>query len=513
MTFNILQESSSSRPCLKYGSVIYLKASDDDNSVVFSDGFVKNGLVVRNLEYDRTKIDFQRCLFEIWPSFNNTYKQQVEALEETIENFTDKKKREYIEDMKEKLTAEYRFNLEASNKVRDTPVLYEQNIQLMHVISNKFLVFRPGIEADIEQENYKVELADYPSQQTLFKISPCFKHQKESEGFIYSGDLVSITSPNTFLGKIPSLHYSYHQEAKDHQSANPNTSEIQLINPTVGALRKQKTNYSRYDSYRSGNEKGGSSPKRGNANKREVNASLDKPTRWRINIYSETGFHSNCLLVGDSIWLNHAETSAMLIGRKDAMMLAENQEPATGKVEFIKASVSDQIAQNFTGNTNGMWLIEHEKMTSGGLLQWEQNFRLKQATTNLYLTVKEGKRLNEYSLELGPDPTPGTLFNFERVLSTIKQDLDSKYVYRDSFVLLHNPHSRRWVVLEKKPDTLTPALSKTSQDDDIYRIFRATNNERWITSFLISCFPVVRGYLDFIREQEPVSPSIYILIH
>jgi len=71
--------------------------------------------------------------------------------------------------------------------------------------SNKFLSCHFN-EAEIEKENYKLELDDVPSEATNFKISPSYKHQKEGEGIVYYEDLILINHSSIVLDKSPFLH-------------------------------------------------------------------------------------------------------------------------------------------------------------------------------------------------------------------------------------------------------------------------------------------------------------------
>lgn len=46
---------------------------------------------------------------------------------------------------------------------------------------------------------------------------------------------------------------------------------------------------------------------RSSTTKKEINLSIDKPTRWRLKFFSEGLNNSEYLEYGDIIWLNHAE--------------------------------------------------------------------------------------------------------------------------------------------------------------------------------------------------------------
>ena len=45
----------------------------------------------------------------------------------------------------------------------------------MHLASNKYLSYSLK-EATIEKENFKLDLCDLPSDETIFRINPSYKH-------------------------------------------------------------------------------------------------------------------------------------------------------------------------------------------------------------------------------------------------------------------------------------------------------------------------------------------------
>ena len=52
---------------------------------------------------------------------------------------------------------------------------YNRGIQFLHLASNKYLAFADE-EAELEKENFKLVLEDFPSDHTVFKITPAFKY-------------------------------------------------------------------------------------------------------------------------------------------------------------------------------------------------------------------------------------------------------------------------------------------------------------------------------------------------
>lgn len=77
----------------------------------------------------------------------------------------------------------------------------------MHINSSKFLACYLQ-EATVEKGNYKVTLDDYTSENTLFRIVPAFKYQKDGDLTIYANEIIVIERVNPFHNKKTSLHAS-----------------------------------------------------------------------------------------------------------------------------------------------------------------------------------------------------------------------------------------------------------------------------------------------------------------
>ena len=196
-----------SNQMLTYGDIISLGLPDDPNLFIFTDGFIKNRIYLKNFKDDHLKGNYSRCLFQIYPQFANTFKKQAQTLEEEFKSskFNIQKKRQLVEELQQKITDEYKFNMESFEKHKNTPLTYGKVVQFLHVASNKFLSIN-FVEAEQERENYKIELSEYSSDSTFFKFLPSYKYQKESEGTIYISDVVSISFAQTYMSKIPFLH-------------------------------------------------------------------------------------------------------------------------------------------------------------------------------------------------------------------------------------------------------------------------------------------------------------------
>jgi len=118
--------------------------------------------------------------------------------------------------------------------------------------------------SDYESDNLKIGLKDEYSEETCFRILPCFSYQQESQGYIYDDDIVYIVSTIDHYRKMagePYLHASKTRES----------------------LKTQKK-------------------------KKEMNVSTDKKSSWKIKIFCEYIEEKKGLLsVCDIIWINFSE--------------------------------------------------------------------------------------------------------------------------------------------------------------------------------------------------------------
>ena len=306
-----MTESDNFKP-LTYGAIVSISFAAKQDQIIYSDGFIKNRVYLKDFGINQQRGSFYRSLFKLYPSFTNTYKKEAQQKTKDFENnnYNDQKKREEIEDLKEKLLTEYKFNQDSFDKVDGVPIVYEQPLQFLHIASNKFLACSPQ-EAEIDRENYKIELVDAPSDKTIFKISPSYKHQKESEGIIYYGDLIHIVSANSILNKFPYLHSNVGKEIKlgisnndtvDSKILNMDNNNSKEMNNNKNPLI-QKIKLQRQTTLV-------------NSSKKEVNASLDDHSKWRIKLYASSDIDPSFLQYGDVIWLNHAEFNSTLIAKK-----------------------------------------------------------------------------------------------------------------------------------------------------------------------------------------------------
>jgi len=480
---------------ITYGSIITISYPSDSNMMLFSDGLIKTRIYLRNMgQESEKKTSFYRSLFQIYPSFINTYKQEVLNLKTESEKSgpNTNMKKEFYTDLKEKLTLEYKFNLEHFEKVKNTPVSFEQSVMFLHLASNKFLSCR-FLEADVEKENYKLELEDIPSEATNFKILPSYKHQKENEGMIYYNDTFYIVHSQSILNKMAYLQCNCQDLSNLNKSSATKKRIVSSPSSNVKLLPASEPKELPSPTLQTFQ-----APSR--LVKKEVNLSLEKATRWKIALFSSNTLETTFLSYGDTIWMNHAEHNATLICKKQK----DNKlEPG-----FVRSIVSDHF-QQYVGNTNGMWIIENHDYKRGGPVQWDHSFRLKHFTSGQYLTVKFDHIKQRTVLALENTPTCETLFQFRMIPTTYtKQDLKyQKYINKEAFTLINHVASKHWLHLDLNGNVLDSYLSKDPRDDDVFKLFRANANEIWETNFLISCAPMLSNYLLFLKD---VAKQVYI---
>lgn len=488
---------------LTFGSIISLSSIDSSDSFIHVDGFIKDKVLVKRFDTTDSKLMYSKCLFQIYPTFINTYKKEALALQEAVDVSRKPKaiKRvEIINSLQEKIATEFSFNLETFKKVTGQPILFGQPVQLLHVTSNKFLACR-NTEADIEKENYKISLNEFSSDATVFKFFPCYKHQKESEGIIYIDDHIFITTTNVVLNKVSYIHLSKPTNVKIKKA------ELKEENQVLGLQANEVTK---------------SRPKI------EVNSSLESQTKLKMNFYSiyqpETISFLEC---GDIVWLNHSELDATLVCTtqfKDNFF--------KHKIEFDVSQTTDNFKQ-FLGNTNGMWIIEDSVYHKGGLVRWDHSYRFKHLSSGLYLGVssvkKKGDRHSSSKITLENEANEENLF----VLLPVSTGSASKnasnnnkhFVTKGTFVLImhkktglviQGAFNRSEVKRKSGADNMEdnmfmsdtkPCLIKhgAGSEEAALKIIKANYNEVWETYFLISCFPLLRSFLETITSLNNVS--------
>jgi inositol 1,4,5-triphosphate receptor type 3 len=109
--------------------------------------------------------------------------------------------------------------------------------------------------------------------------------------------------------------------------------------------------------------------------KREVNASLEEPTSWKINLFSDT-IGSKMLRIGDFVWLHHSERNATLAALRSTKAFDKSKFHSADIREWLAlenlsvgvqpSGISESTYEQYVGKTYSMWIIESVEIIDGG---------------------------------------------------------------------------------------------------------------------------------------------------
>lgn len=109
--------------------------------------------------------------------------------------------------------------------------------------------------------------------------------------------------------------------------------------------------------------------------KREANCSLEEPYKWKINLFQkQITENSKFLYCYNVIWLHHSETSSTIMATMNKGSKMMNLERLYNKDNLeitMGISKSSDIFKDYSGDTFGMWVIEHKQFSQGGYIQYD----------------------------------------------------------------------------------------------------------------------------------------------
>ncbi|CAD8210359.1 unnamed protein product [Paramecium octaurelia] len=503
---------------LRYGQIISLKPSEMDHMFVISDGHIKTKAQIFEIKAKKVASGtlFFQSLFQIYPQFQTSKIDQALKLERELQKEKyqkDNMKSNKIKEMEEKVFQEYKQNIETAEKNKDQIFTMAQPIQFLHLSSNKFLACN-YFEADEEKENFKLELNEYPSDNTCFRLVPAYFHQTRADGLIADEPLYIIMD-KIYLGMKPYLHMS--ESTKRYNNHLILASRTMFNFPNAKALQRKiisgqtKSKQSRVDlndlqepntqimlmalDYKKKQdlELAHQLASAESIQKKEINVSLEKRSPFLISVFSNTEEDENKIYFGDVIWLHHIELNAILVTVKNM---------SDEIIVSLQQTKNDQLGE-FIGNTNGMWYIESLNM-KGGPVEWGQIFRLRHFSLGKYLAVQkeQDRDTDTYScFYLEDKQSENSLLQFSALPSSINEN--EKFVTKDGFFKLKN--NKKWIqFIDKHPDSdssiVMLRLSDNCKDDDVLKCYKANLNEIQETSFLVSCFPIMRKTLSILTD-------------
>ncbi|KRW98864.1 MIR motif [Pseudocohnilembus persalinus] len=528
---------------IKYGSIISISHFQDNNSFISADGHINNYAYLYNFGEDSrikqqkmeqsrkkenkkskqsksnlyTKFNFSNTLFVIFPKGTNKDKMKIlEKLNldsDEIYNQDEQKsipplQSEEIEPLKNDLLKEYYSNFENFKKSSfGLPVNYNQSVQLMHLNSAKFLACKP-IEAQHQKEKFQVSLDDYTSENTIFKFAQSFNYQKDGDQVIFANEITYIERFIPLQNKPTYLHSS--QEINKLQNQQESQSglfpTIQTSNLNLSRRpEKQKEEF----------------------NKREINGTnSDDSTAWKLNLFNQYPIEqTDQIFAGDIVWLHHSELNSIIASRRidkgvdkynfSSLNLSKWLDLDNLELNLNQSQTGDEFS-DYSGNTFGMWIIQCKSQQEGGDLVFEKEYRLRHMSSGCFLAVKKVTPENneeqgqyphqqntrkhqpssQYKLCLTPAADQSTLFTFEQ-LQTDKMKNQKNNINNGQFTFIKHVQSEKYVNINpnsSQQSQYTPGLQNQRQDNQLFRLYKAGQEEVWEVNFILSTFRCLTSF-------------------
>lgn len=430
-----------------YGSLITLKTTEEYN--LAAQGFIDNSPYLQREIFHH----FNLAVFRIIPQ--SIYSVQNEILDYTrdIKDNSFMEKVEKLSKLEDSLEGEIKTNMQNYSILKGQPIKYDSLIQLVHVQSHKFLALERNETSEIEKENLKVSLEDFPSEYSHFKILPGYVFQKYTDGVVQSTDKLYLEILIPELRRSGYLHSS---------SIHNNELFMSRINSLLDSTNKI-------------------------SNYLEVNISLDQKTRWMVSEFSESVQDDPYLSCGDYIWITKSE---------DGISLAVNKKKKKGLMFTPNAS-----------DINGMWMLENSDCAKGGFVEIGACYRLKHISTGSYLFIND-----DFTPGLSEETCEGTLWVFLPLESECKYLLIDEMCFlinKKTRLTLSLENNNYQIVSIPCNNTITSINEET-----VYKITKAGEEVVWETLFLLHCYPILWGFTQFlIHDQLFIGPDGYKAIH
>ena len=425
-----------------------LSFSQLDNGFISSSGFINSNLY---LSPPCSSTDFSNSLFRVLPlCIHNIQNDLLTSLESSsLAEYQNTYSR-----LAENLQGELKTNLQTYEKLKGESIRFGSCIYLQHCKSHKFLTIVPNATGVVERDNLKVCLSEFPSDYSCVKIEPIYNFQKEGDGFVRVNDIILL---EIFLNDLNKPAY---------------------INSSIKGML--------VDAGDSGSD----------SSIKEINASLDKKVKWRVNIYdSLKSDRKKTLTCGDCIWIAHTEGGVVLKSlfdnEKNYMYFNDNQ-----------------------ADSNALWKIEGENDHYGGSVYTEKAYRLRHLSSGRYLSVNIDSENSQCSGGLTGKDDPRSLWLFESIYEWKKQ---SK-IELHQFFHVKNVESQlrmQGISDEYTYTSVKLGFSEGNSEASYFKLFKADVSVLWETRFVISCVEVVRGYqnsLVWLRSERDIAPYTILKI-
>lgn len=110
--------------------------------------------------------------------------------------------------LEENLEGEMKTNIQSYSRLKGQPIKFGAVIQLEHVLSHKVVTVNPTENATHEKDSLKLQLEDFGSERSLFRVVPAYKYQSEGDGNIYFGDKIQLETLSREMNRPAYIHSS-----------------------------------------------------------------------------------------------------------------------------------------------------------------------------------------------------------------------------------------------------------------------------------------------------------------
>lgn len=416
---------------LSYGCEISL--SQQENGYISASGFIDNLLYLKTTEND---LDFSQCLFRVFPSC--IHDLQNEILHSLDHDALHEYQVKYSENS-DSLDGEILGNLHKYEKLKGQNIRFGSIVYLQHVESSKFLTVMPNDTGILEKDSLKVCLSDFPNDYSCVKLEPTYNFQKEGGGFIRINDIVVLEI------YLPALHKPAYINTSG-KDFNKDTPDIPL--DVLG---------------------------------KEINASLEKKLKWRINLYIvEEDSHRKNLRYNELFWVSHIEGGVVFTAFQEDL----------NSIMYFSHIVTD---------SNGLWKIESADKLTGGVVSTEEKFRLKHLASGLYLSIDHLEKSDRYFGKLALMSDENNLWRFESIYNWEKRSL----LEVDHFFYLINDNTGLRLHGVDDSDHLAHTrleFSESTGESSYFKIHKANPTPLWEIRFTINSAQAVEKYYKFISN-------------
>ena len=453
---------------LRYGAYVTLMVSE--NLFVYSPGMIDVSVRVHSFPTS-DPFEFNFSVFRVLPaSMYNVQNDVLRRVKEIMQTQED-----VIGLLDESLEGEIKTNMQIYANLKGHPVKFGATVQLQHLTSHRYLTVKGQENADYEKDSLKVTLEDYTSAHTHFTVEHAFNYQKEGDEFVRLNDRVLL---QLFIRELNKAVYLHTSASSDRESPFARLRSISLTN------RRSRIREGVID---------------------EVNASPEQMTAWNVCEYCPFVVEDTPYLkFGEYVWIKLSEQNAVL-----AVM--QKETPVQPLALIFQEELHD---------TNGLWKVENEDVTKGGLVPVSKRLRFRHISTGRFLSAAAdresfggmegassiiadslvGKLQQE--LVLVADPDDSTLWEIELISSRHR----SKYTKKEEFYRLKHHLSSLYIgPIDKEAAGKVPGLVNSSEELTVVKVIRCEDSTVWETQFLLNSLPILKSFPGFIDGQNKIK--------